>query len=188
MVLTARTDKPRGVDAVVVHELAAVSPAGFRYASHAKLRVEDFNRFILLRVRQATLVFVDARLVVLPQVGEFACVGRVAWIFPINVTGNFAAHEVVADAAGRLEHAARQRHCGAVHAQPGLADALARVLGHGAVLAAVDFNEEDRDADAVDDLPGHEFPRVDVGRGAGGPLEFFLNEFDDFPLATFQLN
>ena len=185
VVLAALADQPRGVDAVVVHELDAVSLAGFLYPSHAKLRVKDFDRFVLLRDLQVTLVFVNARLVVLPQVGEFARVGRVAWIFPINVTGNFAAHEVVADAAGRLERAARQRHGGAVHAQPRLADALARVLGHGAVLAAVDFDEEDRHTDAVNDLAGYNFARVDVSRGAGGPLEFILDEFDDFPLTTF---
>ena len=188
VVLSALAHQPRGVDAVVVHELDAVSPASFLYTSHAKLRVEDFRRFVLLRVRQVTRVFVNARLVVFPKVGEFARVGRVAWIFPVYLTRNFAAHEVIADATGRLEHAARQRHCGAIHAQPGLADALARVLGHGAVLAAVYFDEEDWHADAVNDLAGHEFARVDVGRGSGGPLEFILDEFYDFPLATFQFN
>ena len=101
----------RGVDAVVVHELDAVSPASFLYASHPKLRVEDFRRFVLLRVRQVTRVFVDARLVVFPKVGEFARVGRVAWIFPINITGNFTAHEVVTDAAGRFQRAVIQRYC-----------------------------------------------------------------------------
>ena len=139
------------------------------------------------RVGECAGKFLDVGLVVLAEVGEVARVGRRVEVVPGDLPRGLAAHEVVADAARRLQHPALEGDGGAVAAEPGLADAQAGELGHGPVLAAVNFDEEDGHAGGVNHLARDEFAGVDVGRGAGGRVKFFLDQLHRFHLAALHV-
>ena len=187
VVLSALPYDAPAVQVVVVDEVLCRAFAGLLDVSRIEGGTKNLKCLSLVHIYQNTRVRVCSHLVIFAQVGQRPGVGFVVQLTPIHFLGNLTSHEVVAHPTGRLQHAVLECDGRAIRAEPGLANAKARILGQGAVLPTGYFDEEDGHFGGVNHLAGDKLSGVNIDPVTRWRLKSVLDEFQRGDFARFQL-